>query len=288
MKKLFLLLFTILLIISGGSARSQNSKGYLVVIGGGVRPDYITEKMIELAGGYESKFAIIPMASSVPLESAEGQKKDLSRLGVKHIEIILCDSSSANSDSILNKIKGVNAVYFTGGDQARLAKALLGTRLLKEIKNIYSNGGLVGGTCAGASVMSKIMITGNELLNLDSSSSFTDIMKGNIQTTEGFGFITSAIIDQHFILRKRHNRLISIVLENPELLGIGIDESTSIVVKPDNTFEVLGEREVIIYDASSSTDINVNPLGLISASNLKMHILNSGKKFDMNNKSLIE
>ncbi len=163
-----------------------------------------------------------------------------------------------------------------------------GTKLLEEIRNIYFNGGVIAGTSAGAAVMSKIMITGEELINSDSSRSFIEIMKGNIQTTEGFGFVTSAIIDQHFIIRKRHNRLISVVLENPELLGIGIDESTSILVKPDNTFEVLGEREVIIFDASESEDINVNSLGLISASNMKMHILNSGKKFDLKTKKIIE
>ena len=288
MKKIFLLLFSILLIVSVDSVRSQKSKGYLVIIGGGKRPDYITNKMIKLAGGNEAKFAVIPMASSVPMESALDQKEDLERLGVKNIEIILCDSTSANSDSVLNKIKRVNAVYFTGGDQAFLTKALLGTKLIEEIKKIYENGGVIGGTSAGAAVMSKIMITGDELLNSDSTRSFIEIRKGNIKTTEGFGFVTSAVIDQHFIRRKRHNRLITIILENPELLGIGIDESTSILIKSDNTFEVLGEREVIVYDASESKDINVNPLGLLSASNMKMHILISGNKFDLKNKTIIE
>ena len=288
MRKIFLLLFSILLTVTVDSVGSQKFKGYLVIIGGGKRPDYITNKMIELAGGNEAKFAVIPMASSAPMESALDQKEDLERLGVKNIEIILCDSTSANSVSVLNKIKGVNAVYFTGGDQALLTKALLGTKLLMEIKNIYNNGGVIGGTSAGAAVMSKIMITGDELLNSDSTRSFIEIRKGNIKTTEGFGFVTSAVIDQHFIRRKRHNRLITIILENPELLGIGIDESTSILVKPDNTFEVLGEREVIVYDASESKDINVNPLGLLSASNMKMHILISGNKFDLKNKRIIE
>lgn len=288
MNKIIFLLFSILLIVSVDSVGSQKSKGNLVIIGGGKRPDYITNKMIELAGGYDAKFAVIPMASSVPMESALDQKEDLERLGVKNIEIILCDSLSANSVSVLNKIKGVNAVYFTGGDQALLTKALLGTKLLKEIKNIYNNGGVIGGTSAGAAVMSKIMITGDELLSSDSTRSFIEIRKGNIKTTEGFGFVTSAVLDQHFIRRKRHNRLITIILENPELLGIGIDESTSILVKSDNTFEVLGEREVIVYDASESKDIDVNLLGLLSASNMKMHILISGDKFDLKNKRIIE
>ena len=266
----------------------NNPKGHLVIIGGGDRPDYLTQKMIELAGGYDTKFAIIPMASSVPMESAQYQKEDLMRLGVKNIEIIIFDSTTGNSDSVLSKIKGVKAVYFTGGDQAFLTKALLGTKLLEEIKQIYIDGGMIGGTSAGAAVMSKIMITGDELKNTDSSRSFIEIKEGNIKTTEGFGFVRLAVIDQHFIIRKRHNRLITVILENPELVGVGIDESTSILVYPDDTFEVLGEREVIVYDATEANNISVNPLGLLSASNMKMHILNSGKKYDLIKKVIIE
>lgn len=288
MKKIFILLFSIMLIVTVESHGSQKSKGNLVIIGGGKRPDYITNKMIELAGGKHVKFAVIPMASSAPMESALDQKEDLERLGVKNIEIILCDSTEANSPAVLNQIKEVNAVYFTGGDQARLTEALLGTKLLEEIKNIYNKGGIIGGTSAGAAIMSKIMITGDELLNSDSTHSFIEIKKGNIKTTEGFGFVTSAVIDQHFIRRKRHNRLITIILENPELLGVGIDESTSIIVNSDDTFEVLGEREVIIYDASESKNITTNPLGLLSASDMQMHILISGNKFDLKNKKIIE
>ena len=288
MRILYFFFYAILLTILVNALGTQKSSGYLVIIGGGDRPDYLTEKMIDLAGGKDAKFAVIPMASSVPLESAINQKKDLERFGVQHIELIICDSTTANSDTLLYKIKGVNAVYFTGGDQSRLTKALLGTRLLEEIKNIYQNGGVVGGTSAGAAVMSSIMITGDELMNPDSTRNFIEIKKGNIKTTEGFGFVNSAIIDQHFIIRKRHNRLISLVLENPELLGIGIDESTSIVIKPDHTFEVIGERSVIVYDASESRNININSSGLLSASNIKMHILSSGNKFDLVNKNLID
>ncbi|MBI9060319.1 MAG: cyanophycinase [Labilibaculum sp.] len=288
MKKSSIIVFSLFLIISSIYAGGAKDKGYLVIIGGGERPDYVTNKMVELAGDKDSKIVVIPMASSVPMESAIDQKDDLNSLGYKNIEIILCNNKEANSDSVLSKIKGANLVYFTGGDQALLTKALLDTKLLEKIKEVYYNGGVIGGTSAGAAVMSKIMITGNELLNPDSNRTFTEIKKGNIQTTEGFGFVASAIIDQHFIRRKRHNRLLSVVLENPKLLGIGIDESTSIIVKPDDSFEVLGERGVIVYDASDSKDISLNPSGLLSASDMKMHILNSGKKFDLKNKRLIK
>ena len=132
------------------------------------------------------------------------------------------------------------------------------------------------------------MITGNEFINKDTTEIFNMIEKGNVETTEGFGFITNAVIDQHFIKRKRNNRLINVILENPDLLGIGIDESTAILVNPDNTFEVLGESEVIIYDPSDAKDIKVNDKGKICVNNLKINILFAGQKFDMNKRQIIE
>ena len=129
--------------------------------------------------------------------------------------------------------------------------------------------------------MSKLMITGNELINKDSSDIFISIQKNNVEVKEGFGFIKTAFIDQHFIKRKRLNRSISIVLENPELLGIGIDESTCIIVNPDDTFEVLGENQVIVFDASNCSEIKVDKNGNLGAENIKMHILLSGDKFDI-------
>jgi cyanophycinase len=159
---------------------------------------------------------------------------------------------------------------------------------LERIKTIYRERGIISGTSAGAAVMSKIMITGDEIIQPDSNDSFTTIMKGNIATTQGFGFVTSAIIDQHFIYRKRHNRLLSLVLENPEILGIGIDESTAILVSPDLTFTVIGEYQVIVYDASESNDISTSDKGFFSSSNIKMHILKHGDKFNLITKEKIK
>jgi cyanophycinase len=153
---------------------------------------------------------------------------------------------------------------------------------------IYNNGGVISGTSAGAAVMSKLMITGNELINKDSSDIFISIQKNNVEVKEGFGFVETAFIDQHFIKRKRLNRSISIVLEYPELLGIGIDESTCIIVNPDETFEVLGENQVIVFDASDCSEIKLDKNGNLGVENLQMHILLSGDKFDINNKEVIE
>jgi cyanophycinase len=154
--------------------------------------------------------------------------------------------------------------------------------------NIYNSGGVISGTSAGAAVMSEVMITGNELINKDSTDAFISIQKSNVEVKQGFGFISSAIVDQHFIKRKRHNRLISLVIEKPGLLGIAIDEETSIVVNPDETFEVLGESQVIVLDASDADNINTDKNGNLRADNLKMYLLISGDKFDLKSKEVIK
>ena len=263
------------------------SKGHLLIIGGGSRDAYLMERFIELAGGKNSKIVVIPMASSEPIETAKYQVEELKKFGCTNADYIFCAKQNADEDSNLIKLDGVSGVFFSGGDQSNLTKALLGTKFLEKIKMIYNQGGVVGGTSAGAAVMSKVMITGDELINKDTTNIFCMIKKGNTKVTEGFGFIQSAIIDQHFITRKRLNRLIEVVLENPKLPGIGIDESTAIIVNPDDTFDVLGENTVIIFNAKDSKNICTDKNGNLSARNIRMDILKSGDKFDLKNKKII-
>jgi cyanophycinase len=267
---------------------SARDKGHLVIIGGGTRSEVIMKKFIELAGGVDSKIIIIPMASEDTIESANAQIEELSsKYNCKNVDYIFCSKKTADEPANFAKLEGAKGIYFTGGDQVPLTRALLGTKLFDKMKEIYKNGGVIGGTSAGAAVMSKVMITGNELINKDTINIFKIIKKGNVQTIEGFGFLKSVIIDQHFIIRKRLNRLITVVLENPSLLGVGIDESTSIIVNPDDTFDVLGESLVVVCDARHSKNIKVDKNGNLAAENIEMHILKSGDKFSLKTKKVI-
>ena len=286
MKK-FAMIYHILLSLSFIPLNAQ-TKGNLVIIGGGDKPGNVIEKFISLAGGENAGIIVIPNASTVPIESAVDQVDQFRSFGAPNVKALYFNKSTADDDSIVNKLEHITGVYFCGGDQSLLTADLLGTRLLEKIRDIYANGGVVGGTSAGAAVMSKVMITGNELINKDSTSAFNMIEKGNIETTEGFGFVTKAVIDQHFIKRKRNNRLITVILEHPDLLGIGIDESTAILVKPDNTFEVLGESEVIIYNPLKASGIKTNNAGKFSVNNMEMDILTAGQKYDLNKAEIIQ
>lgn len=261
------------------------AKGNLVIIGGGSRPEYIMSKIVELAGGKNAKIVIIPNASSEELDVATSQKKEFEKVKPKSVNYLIFDNK--NADKHLKEMEGVTGVFFSGGDQKKLIKSLENTRMFEKIKDIYQKGGVISGTSAGAAVMSNIMITGEEITTKKAEGDFISIKDNNVKTSKGFGFVNKAIIDQHFIKRKRENRLMSLAIENPTLPCIGIDESTSIIVKDDDSFEVLGESTVMIFDASKSKNINKDKNKNLSIENLNVHILQSGQKYDLNKKEII-
>jgi len=262
------------------SIAGDHPRGYLVAIGGGEVSSSLVERIVGLAGGPNGKLLIVPVASSNQLESAQYHAAEFRSHGAAEVGFALFTRESADDDTTRSKFAGVTCVFFSGGDQSRITEALLGTSLLKRIKEIYESGGVIAGTSAGAAALSRVMITGNELRNTDAERPFRSIRKGNIETTEGLGFLVDAIVDQHFVARRRHNRLISLVLEHPDLLGIGIDESTAIIFKPDGTFDVEGENTVVIYDAVKATHAAVDEKGNLAATSIAMHVLRSGQRFD--------
>jgi len=283
MRSKYFLIFSFLIF---SSLLFSQTRGKLFIIGGAQTKE-ITQKFVELAGGKDARILIIPNASSNKVRSGENQKNEFVELGAK-AEYIIFSKENADDPSNLEKLSWANAVYFTGGDQSLLTKDLLGTKLLEKIYELHNKGGLVGGSSAGAAVMSEIMITGNELKNKDTVQSFISIQKGNIETSKGFGFVKNAIVDQHFIKRKRHNRLITLMCEHPNLLGIAIDEATAIILNPDDTFEVFGENQVIVFDPTESENVRVDKNDNLGINNLKMHLLINGDKFDLKTKKVIE
>ncbi|MGD8780263.1 MAG: cyanophycinase [Ignavibacteria bacterium] len=284
MKKLFNVLS--LLVLGFSLQVCSQAKGKLVIIGGARAPEII-KKFVELAGGQEARIIVIPNASSDHVGNSERVVKKFIELGAQS-DYLLFTKETADDETNFKKMDWANSVYFLGGDQSNLTRDMLGTKLLKKVFDIYNNGGVVGGTSAGAAVMSEIMITGNELVHNDSTSSFVTIEKGNIEVTEGFGFLRTVIIDQHFLKRKRHNRTISTLIEHPDLIGVAIDESTAIIVNPDDTFEVMGDYQVLVYDPTESNNIREDTRGNLGISDMKLHVLINGDKFDLKTNEVIE
>ncbi len=284
MKKL--LPFILAIILISINANLAQTKGKLVIVGG-VQTIEIVKKYVELAGGCDAKIIVIPNAGSEPKYWSEVQVEEFTDLGAQ-AEYLLFTRQTADDEANLKKMDWANAVFFLGGDQSDLARDMLGTKLLEKVFDIYNNGGVVGGSSAGAAIMSEVMITGNELINKDSTVSFVTIEKGNVEVKTGFGFLKNAIVDQHFLKRKRHNRTIASLIEHPNLFGIAIDESTGIIVYPDETFEVIGSYQVLVYDPIDGDNIREDKNGNLGISDMRLQVLISGDKFDMKTRKVIK
>ncbi|NOZ63011.1 MAG: cyanophycinase [Calditrichaeota bacterium] len=249
------------------------------------------KKFIELAHGFDDgKILVLPMASADPQNTGEYQANQLRQLGAKNVDYLIVSAAEANGDSTLKKLDGVSGIFFSGGVQSRIVKAIGGTPFAEKLQQLYRSGAVIGGTSAGAAVMSKIMITGDEKRpDKNPNRAFNKIEEDNIATAAGLGFLDDVIIDQHFVRRKRHNRLISLVLENPKLVGMGIDESTALLVHPNHQFEVLGENSVIVYDARKAkiAPFDSTQSYNLAASNITMHVLTHGYLFDLNKNEVI-
>lgn len=233
-------------------------KGVLVIIGGGERTDDILKTIIHYGGGTDSaRVLVIPFASGEADIVAPFQMNQFKDLGVK-ADYLICEANEVDLEQNLNKLENVNVVFFSGGDQNKLVKYLEGSNFLEKIHSIYRNGGVVSGTSAGAAVMSEVMITGKQETDSTESPSFDKIQKGDVLTSNGFGFLKNIIIDQHFVMRKRQNRLFSVLKDYPTFRGIGIDEATAIVIKPDNTMSVVGKSQVLVFEPRYKEPDEVN------------------------------
>jgi cyanophycinase len=267
-----------------GAAPHGVRRGYLFIVGGGPQPPALVQRFVDLAGGKgKAKIVVFAMASSDGRASGEEKAADLRKLGAQ-AENIYVDHDEANSDAVVQRMAGVTGVWFGGGDQLLLTKALLGTRVERAIHERYRAGAVIGGTSAGAAVMSTPMLTGEETHvggvrpPADSTDAFMTIARDNVVTVNGFGLIEGAVVDQHFLRRRRHNRLISVVLEKAPHLGVGIDESTALIVHPDGHWSVLGESAATVYDARHAA---ITPPGapVLGETGMLLHVLPSGSSF---------
>ncbi len=259
-------------------------KGTLLIVGGGPIPDSIVERFVALAGGAgKARIVVFPMASEDPDAGVE-MAEHLRRLGASAERVVLTHGE-AESEDAARRLDGVTGIWFGGGDQSRLTAALLHTPVEKAIAGLYRAGAVVGGTSAGAAVMTTPMITGDERHpggsrppDKDSSDAFMTIARGNVVTAEGFGLLPGVVIDQHHVRRRRNNRLLSVILENPTLVGIGIDESTALEVGPAGVWKVLGESAAVVYDAREAA-ITPNGAPVLGATGIRLCVLPGGSTY---------
>lgn len=226
---------------ANASTPSQRSTpGKLFICGGGLLGEAVLDQFVSLAGGAAAKIVYIPTASSyadtpeLETKITFWRNQTLDSFTILHTR----DRDEANSEAFLTPLKEATGVWFMGGIQTRLTETYLGTKFMSEIRRVLDRDGVVGGTSAGAAIMSPVMIQGG-------------IAKA--ETGTGFGLLPGTVVDQHFLRRNRQQRLLGVVSSHPHLVGVGIDEGTALVVH-GTQMSVIGESRVVICLAGSGKE----------------------------------
>jgi len=247
-------------------------KGTLVIVGGGGMPQVIMDAFLQASGGKGGVVGIIPTSTSDPEGALKEWKEDLEKAGLVFVPLDVRAREDASRPEILTEARRCTGFWFSGGDQSRVGDRIVGTPLQKVVLERYAAGACVGGTSAGAAIMSRVMLTGDDRHGKEALSEFGP---GAYRTSEGMGFLPErVVVDQHFLRRGRENRLFSVLMEHPDYLGLGIDEATALVVK-DGKARVLGERSVMVFDPSGMT------MNGVSFRDLRIHVLRAGQSIDL-------
>lgn len=322
MKKKLVLLASLLVIsilfstitLSKSNKLTQNS-GSLVIVGGALESsnEDIYKKFIELSGGKKAVIGIIGAASTKPYKYSNDFKKDLINYGVKEKNIFIIPiavrddkttpdvdeskwAQNVNNPEVIEMINKCTGIWFVGGDQTRITGVLYNkdgsnTPALDAIWSVYNKGGVIGGTSAGAAIMSNPMIAGGNSFGAlkngftDKYEDYNDQEQGPVYATRGLGFFNQGIIDQHFDRKARLGRLIVTLLANKDKfnLGFGIDENTALIYySGKNEIEVVGRGGIVIIDVGNAYREDNGAI-----KNVDISYIEKGDRFNINDKKFM-
>jgi cyanophycinase len=254
-------------------------RGWIIPIGGAENKEndrHILERFVRVSGGDAADIVVIPTASRM-YETGPRYEKLFRELGVARVSVMDFDTRrDCQEPGRLERLEQATGIFFTGGNQLRLSTLLGGTPVAKLVRLRNAHGVTVGGTSAGASILSEHMIAFG-----DEGSS---VISGSVRLAPGLGLTNRFIIDQHFRQRDRLGRLLTALAYNPFAVGIGLDEDTAAFIGPDETVEVEGSGGVTIVDGSdvsfSSMD-SVNEGQPVCMLGLRLHVLVAGATFNL-------
>lgn len=273
----FLLIFGLTLLIPN---RGQTQAGTLFIIGGGQRPPELIRDLIQTAqlNQPDRQAVILPMSSSQPDTAAFYAIRQFTQQGLppEKFSTVQIDSGQTPSAAQIQAIVNADLIYLTGGDQRRFMTAIAGTPIRDKIREAYQKGAVVAGTSAGAALMSQHMLTGDERKHPEYTGAFRTVESENMILKPGLGLLPEAVVDQHFIWRMRFNRLLSVIAEHPALIGLGIDESTAVVLH-DGQARVSGVGQVIVLRNTDGQFRSEN--GLLGSRNMQLDLLLPGETF---------
>lgn len=256
----------------------------LFIIGGAedrVGKASLLRQFVKLSGGRRSQIVLIPTASSFQQEVTDAYTEVFTRLGAGGLDVVNpATRADAHDPASVAAIDAASGIFMSGGSQLRLSQLLPGTPVGDALHRAHERGAVVGGTSAGASIMSDFMISmGDEGVTPRQRAS---------QITAGLGLIRGVVVDQHFDQRARYGRLMSVIATSPHLLGIGIDEDTAVIVEDLKRFTVQGRGAVFVVDCSRAvTDApDAAPGAPVLVSGATVHTLPAGSTFDLVNRAL--
>ena len=250
--------------------------GTLLIAGGGRLSDAIIDRFIELAGGADARIVVVPTAAGE--ESYDDSAGDLfrSRGAVSVTVLHTADRDTADSRFFTRPLEEATGVWFGGGRQWRLVDSYKGTLTGEMFRRVLDRGGVIGGSSAGATIQGSFLARGDTQNNQE--------MMGDHQ--EGFGYISNIAIDQHVLARNRQFDMYGILRKHPELLGIGIDENTAVVVQRD-TMEVIGSSYVLVYDGSFWSREG-SELKILPEKEYLFYMLRAGDRYNLRQRKIID
>jgi cyanophycinase len=225
------------------------AKGTLVIVGGGnLTGSGINEKFIELAGGVEKTFVIVPTAGGNRNARGEVVAYDEARitapwlkLGLKNVRMLHThDPKVADTEAFAKILRDADAVWFNGGRQWNIVDSYANTLTYREFHKVLERGGVIGGSSAGATIQGDYLVRG-------AVSGSDVVMTPEPHHERAFKFLRRTAIDQHINARNRWDDLIPVIKKWPDLLGLGLSETTAIIVQGDK-FEVMGAWKVAVHD----------------------------------------
>jgi cyanophycinase len=262
---------------------TRKPQGQLIVIGGGLLKEGgepIIEKMAEATQKAKGPLIIVNAATYEPDDVFEEHAAIFKQYGIEQIEgMDIRSREDALDQAKVSKCSDAGMIFFTGGDQLRITSQIGDTPLFRCMHDYYTNGGIIAGTSAGAAAMPETMIIGGPS---DESGRVSDL-----SMAPGLGFLQGAVVDSHFAERGRIGRLLAVVVQNPRNLGLGIDESTAIVVDKRENFEVIGKGAVYVLDGKkiSYSSLSEKRRGSVtSVYGVQLHVLGEGDCFDLSNR----
>jgi cyanophycinase len=263
------------------AVEERRNIGRMIVIGGGEDPDdehmTILPRFVEACGGKNARIVVCGTPSE-KTEEKERKYEDLfRRIGAAEVtKTHIDDRADGERKELLDAVRKATGVFFTGGDQLRLTSIVAGTSFGELVRTrLYEDALVVGGTSAGAAAMASTMLI--------SGSDEGTVRRADIELAPGLGYWRETTIDTHFAQRGRISRLFVVFAENPQVLGVGIDENTALDVRPGDSFEVFGSGAVWVFDGkvTHSNAAEAHAGEVLAITDALVHVLPAGYRFDL-------